>query len=77
MNNLMLTGRESILLLRDIFNIKQDAIRKIVITAEVDKLLIMEIESFSKLNKYEISKTDLKNSRYEITIKKIARAEDR
>ncbi len=66
-----IAGRDSLSLLIDIFNIKQESVRKIVITAEINSMCIIDIESFSKINSNEISTKDLENSKYEITIKKI------
>lgn len=66
-----ISGRDALLLLKDIFNIKQESIRKIVITAEINDVCIIDVESFAKINKNEISVKDLENSKYEVTIKKI------
>ena len=53
------------------FNIKQQSVRRIVVTADINEACVIEIQSFAKINKNEISKQDLENSKYEITIKKI------
>lgn len=66
-----LLGRDALLLLKDIFKINQESVRKIVITAEVNEMCIIDIESFAKINSNEISVEDLENSKYEVTIKKI------
>jgi len=64
-------GRDALLLLKDVFNIKQESVRRIVVTADINDACILEIESFAKVNKNKISKKDLEQSKYEITIKKI------
>lgn len=65
------TGRDAIHLLRDVFNITHQGIRKIEITAEVNDLCIMNIESIVKINNNEIEINSVENNKYEITVKKI------
>lgn len=75
------TGRETITMLKDIFNIGDIGIRKLTLVAEIGNATTIQIDTFAKLNDVDIASTEIykgtvfESCVYEVTIKKVIKDE--
>ena len=73
----MQSGRDTIKMLKDIFNIGTVGMRKVTLVAEIGRATVLHIESMANLNEVditasEISKNDLIDEHvYEVSIKRV------
>ena len=71
------SGVETMRLLKDIFKITDNGVRKITLVAEVHEATIITVEMFAKLNDVDITSTEINKDdvidthTYEVSVKRV------
>jgi CheY-like chemotaxis protein len=68
---MMMSGRDGIKLLRELFHIKQRNVRKVVITAEVNDAMTMDIQCFPDPEGVDVEASNMVGGMYEITVRRV------
>lgn len=74
---LVQSGVETMRLLKDIFKITENGVRKITLVAEVHEATVITVEMFARLNEVDIASTEINKDdvidthTYEVSVKRI------